>query len=381
LTNPAIKRGQKIYAILGSVVTDLGFATQDGTATFAITEDPEIVFANTRPAAPTSVTGVASATSVAVSWSAPASNGGAAISGYTVTANNGATCATTGATTCTITGLTAGSTYSFTVTATNSVGTSVVSATSAGVSVGIVAPPVAGPVVDRKVVSSISTATQEVIAKTSQWVLAAKATTTSGALLPLAGSNLSVRSGDFIEFSVEGLVGNSVFKVFAYSEPTLLATLRVNADGTLIAKASIVSALPAGRHTLQFETVNLDGSPLIVSFGLEVLPGMQLIKSPILKSFFAGGSAKLSLTQKQALAATFKPLTNASQLTIQVHGFVKRSPVAKSDNALANARARAVVAYLKSLGITATFKAVAKGYASQDTASARRAETTFTYYK
>jgi outer membrane protein OmpA-like peptidoglycan-associated protein len=184
-----------------------------------------------------------------------------------------------------------------------------------------------------------------------------------------------------IEFSVEGLVGNSAFKVTAFSEPTVLATLRVDADGKLTAKVSIVSALPTGRHTLQFETVNLDGSPLIVNFPLEVMPGMQLVKSPTLKSFFAGGSATLSVSQKQALAKVFKPLSAASKLTIQVHGFVKRSPVAKSDSALANARARAVVAYLKSLGISATFKAIAKGYASEDTASARRAETTFTYYR
>jgi outer membrane protein OmpA-like peptidoglycan-associated protein len=249
------------------------------------------------------------------------------------------------------------------------------------VGVGIVTPPTTGPIVDRKIVSSISTSTQQLIAKTSQWMLAAKVATTAGAVLPLAGSSLSARSGDLIEFSVVGLVGNSVFKVIAYSEPTLLATLRVNADGTLTAKVSIVSSLPAGRHTLQFESVNLDGSPLIVSFPLEVMPGMQLVKSPTLKSFFAGGSAKLSLAQKQTLAKAFKPLTAATKLTIQVHGFVKRSPVAKSDSALANARARAVVAYLKSLGITATFKAIAKGYASEDTASARRAETTFTYYK
>ena len=381
LTNPAIKRGQKIYAILGSVVTDLGFATQDGTATFAITEDPEIVFANTRPAAPTSVTGVASATSVAVSWSEPASNGGAAITGYTVTASNGATCSTTGATTCTITGLATGSTYTFTVTATNSVGTSTVSTASAGVAVGIVTPPATGPVVDRQIISSISTSTQQLVAKTSQWMLAAKAATTAGAVLPLSGSGLLARSGDLIEFSAEGLVGNSVFKVVAYSEPTLLATLRVNADGTLSARVSIVSALPTGRHTLQFETVNLDGSPLIVSFPLEVMPGMQMVKSPTLKSFFDGGSAKLSASQKQTLAKAFKPLLAATKLTIEVHGFVKRSPVAKSDSELANARARAVVAYLKSLGITATFKAIAKGYASQDNSSARRAETTFSYYK
>ncbi len=379
LTNPAIKRGQKIFAILGSVVTELGFATQDGTATFEITEDPEIVFANTRPGSPGSVTGVATSTSVTVSWSAPATDGGAAISGYTVTASNGSTCSTTGATTCTISGLTAGSSYTFTVTATNAVGTSTASAASAAVAVGIVAPPIVVPVVDRVVTNEVSTTTQELIAKTSQWALTTKAVTAGGELIPLDGSKISARSGDQIEFAVSGLVPNAVFKVVAFSQPTILATLRVSADGTLAAKVDIAKTLPAGSHTLSFETINRDGSELVIRFPLEIRPAAKVINTTNLKTFFAGGSAKISASQRQTLAKVAQKLSGKSDITIQVHGFVKRSPVSSTDNALARARARAVVAYLKKLGIEATYKAVAKGYAVEDTAKARRAETLFSY--
>jgi len=84
------------------------------------------------PGAPTGVTATSNAASQSVvHWTAPASNGGLAITGYTVMANAGQTCTTTGAVTCTVTGLTNGVPYTFTVTATNAVGTGPASAASA----------------------------------------------------------------------------------------------------------------------------------------------------------------------------------------------------------------------------------------------------------
>jgi hypothetical protein len=82
------------------------------------------------PGAPTIGTATAGNASATVAFSAPASTGGVAITGYTVTASPGGATATGASSPVTISGLTNGTAYTFTVTATNSAGTSSASGAS-----------------------------------------------------------------------------------------------------------------------------------------------------------------------------------------------------------------------------------------------------------
>lgn len=85
------------------------------------------------PDAPTGVIAVAGDTQASVSFSAPASNGGSAITGYTVTSSPSGLTASGASSPLVVTGLRNGIAYTFTATATNAIGTSGASSASAPV--------------------------------------------------------------------------------------------------------------------------------------------------------------------------------------------------------------------------------------------------------
>jgi trimeric autotransporter adhesin len=84
----------------------------------------------TAPGAPTAVSATAGDAQATITFTPPTSNGGAAITGYTVTSSPDGITATGPASPITVTGLTNGTPYTFTVVATNSAGASVASTPS-----------------------------------------------------------------------------------------------------------------------------------------------------------------------------------------------------------------------------------------------------------
>jgi hypothetical protein len=126
--------------LLGSVATSMTGSVNGSSLNNVAASTSTIP---TKPSAPTSVAAALNGNvAVTVTWSAPSSNGGSAITGYTVSmidtttasaSANVSSCVGITVLTCAVTGLTSGDAYTFSVVAINAFGTSDASSASTGV--------------------------------------------------------------------------------------------------------------------------------------------------------------------------------------------------------------------------------------------------------
>jgi hypothetical protein len=130
LTNLSSTSG---YILQGLLIASNGDIISGGSSTYRLVATPDL----TVPGAPTigAVTAL-SPTSASIAFTAPTSNGGATIQGYTATSTPGSITGQvfqSGSGSITVTGLTSSTAYTFRVTASNSVGTSTSSSASISV--------------------------------------------------------------------------------------------------------------------------------------------------------------------------------------------------------------------------------------------------------
>ena len=114
----------------GGYNESISFYGDDGGSVYNDTANITILSSGSAPDAPTIGTATAGNGQATITFSAPGSDGGSPITGYTATSNPGGKTGTCSASPCTVTGLTNGTAYTFTVTATNANGTSASSSAS-----------------------------------------------------------------------------------------------------------------------------------------------------------------------------------------------------------------------------------------------------------
>ena len=209
------------------------------------------------PNAPTAVSAVAGVNSASVSWTAPAGDGGSAITGYTVTSSpGGLTCLPQSLVTlsCDVTGLTNGTDYTFTVVAINAIGTSAASVASNSVSPTAPATTTTVPAVTTTAPATTTTApatTTTVPAVTTTVPAPAESVILN---LPqssqplLADTALSVGEQVAIEF--DGFVPGEFVQLIVASTPQVIATGFADSLGRVRLTGSLPSELESGQHNL-----------------------------------------------------------------------------------------------------------------------------------
>jgi hypothetical protein len=194
----------------------------------------------TAPGAPTHVTAAAGNTQVKVSWTAPASNGGATIISYSVYASGsgGQTCTTSGALSCTVTGLLNGVSYTFTVTATNDAATSTRSAASSAVTP-------TGPPLAPTGVSAVAGDQQATVACTAPASNGGAAFTAFTATASPGGAHASATS---CSITVTGLTDGTAY-TFTVTASTSLGTSAASAASNKVTPVDThAPTAPAGLH-------------------------------------------------------------------------------------------------------------------------------------
>ncbi len=321
------------------------------------------------PGAPTIGSATAGDGEATVSFSAPASNGGATIIRYTVTSNPGGFTATGSASPITVAGLTNNTAYTFTVTADNSVGTGTASSASNSVTpVSALAAPIANAVSASVAAnSSANPITLNITGGTPATVAVATG----------AAHGTATASGTSITYTpTAGYSGSDSF-TYTATNPTgtsPAATVTITVAAPTFTFAPVAGALTAGTvGTAYNRTIAASGGTAPYSYlvttgslpaGLSLAAGGAISGTPT-----ANGNYNITVTATDAHGVTG---TATYSLAIGV-----QAPIANAVSASVAANSSANPITLNITGGTPATVAVATG-AAHGTATASGTSITYT---
>jgi outer membrane protein OmpA-like peptidoglycan-associated protein len=206
----------------------------------------------------------------------------------------------------------------------------------------------------------------------------------NGDQLELDGDGNLVLQNDRLAY-VEGtgFLPNSDVKLYLFSTPTYLGIVHTDADGNFSGTVEIPQEIEAGIHTLQANGFSDDGVIRSLSLGVSVTDavGGGKKKTGKAKIFFAIDSAHITKSAKKAIRKMIKQLGSKNLKVVRILGFATPSDSLLADRKLSIKRAKAVKAFLKSIGVKGKFNVLGKGRSKTHNPTGRRVAITAWWIK
>jgi hypothetical protein len=178
--------------------------------------------------------------------------------------------------------------------------------------------------------------------------------------------------------SGDGFLSGSTIRFYVLPD-TLMGDLVADSAGAFAGDVPVPAGIAPGPRTLQMNGYAPDGSVRSLSIGILVkAAGVDAVSKKRASVYFAPMSAKIT-AQGMAVLRRLVAAVGTDAAVTRVVGFVLATGSNDNDDSLSTARAAAVKAALRSLGLRGPIDDRGDGAAVQDGPAARRATVTIAY--
>ena len=178
-----------------------------------------------------------------------------------------------------------------------------------------------------------------------------------------------------------GFLSNSEVRLYVFSTPRYIGSVTTDESGNFSGSVPIPKDLAVGRHTLQVNGYAKDIAVRSLSLGVVVKPDREpRIRVAKATVTFMPLSAQLTPQTTDQLRALLKGRKGTAVGSLAV-GYVQPTKVTGNDEALSTARARAVKAYLRTLGLKGPVTTRGDGIAKETGAAGRKVIVSIRYTK